>query len=75
MKNTMINKFQIVITLWLAMIIGVVTVIGYKTGINGFYIASLILAAILFAFNALLLSLHIRKAWHIQPSQKENFYR
>lgn len=75
MKNTIVNKFQLVITLWLAAIIGVTTFIGYKTGISGFYIASLIIASILFALNALFLSLQIRKAWHIQPSQKENLYR
>ena len=75
MKNTVINKFYIVINLWLAVIIGVTTVIGYKTGLNGFYVASLALAISLLMFNALLFSLHIRRAIRIQPSQKEKFNR
>ena len=75
MKNTLMNKLNIIISLWLTVIIGVTVVLGYKTEISEFYIASLVLASILFVFNALFLSLHIRKAWRIQPSQKEKFNR
>ena len=75
MKNTLANKINLIISLWLAVIIGVTTIIGYQTEIREFYIASLVLAIILLALNALFLSLYIRKAWRIQPSQQENFNR
>ena len=75
MKNSLINKFNLIINLWLAVIIGVTTIIGYKTGLNGFLVASLVLAISLLMFNALLISLHIRKAIRIQPSQEEKFNR
>lgn len=75
MKNTMINKFNLIISLWLTAIIAVLTIIGFKTGIKELFIASLVLLAILMLSNALFISLHIRKAWRIQPSQKEKFNR
>lgn len=75
MKNTILNKFIVIISLWLLTIIGVNIFIGYRANIVGFYIAAIIVAIILLTINALHISLLARKALRIQPKQAENVNR
>lgn len=75
MKNTILNKFIVIISLWLLAIIGVNIFIGYRANIVGFHIAAIIVAIILLTINALHISLLTRKALRIQPKQAENVNR
>ena len=53
MTATMIKKYNIIISLWLALIIGTLCVFGYELGINGFYFAALIVGVLLLISNAI----------------------
>lgn len=71
MKNTIINKFVIVISLWLMAIIGINVFVGYETGLFGFHVVAILVATILLAINALHISLRVHQALRIQPKQAE----
>lgn len=75
MKNTLMNKFVIVISLWLLVIMGANIYIGYRANLFGFHIAAIIVATLLLSLNALHISLLVRKAIRIQPKQAENVNR
>lgn len=75
MKNTTINKFVVILSLWLLAIMGVSLFIGYRANIVGFHIAAIILAIILVTINALHISLLVRKVIHVQPKTAKNINR
>ena len=52
MKVTTIKKTNVIISLWLVAIIATLLVFGYQLNLNGFYIASLVLAGIVLIMNA-----------------------
>lgn len=51
MKVTMINKLNVIISLWILAIIGTLMIFGYELGLNGFYVASLVMSGILLILN------------------------
>ena len=59
MKVTMINKLNVIISLWLIAIIGTLMIFGYELGLNGFYVASIILGGLLLIMNTCHLCLGI----------------
>ena len=60
MKVTMINKLNVIISLWLLAIIGTLMIFGYELSLNGFYIASLVLGIVLLITNTCHLFLGIK---------------
>ncbi len=75
MKNTIVSKFIVILSLWLLAIMGVNIFIGYRANIVGFHIAAIVVAILLLSLNALHISLLVRKALHVQPKQAENVNR
>ena len=79
MKNTsntnIVNKFVVVISLWLLVILGISAILALKTSLLFFNILALVSAIILCLGNALFLSVSIRNALRIAPTQKENYNR
>lgn len=78
MKNTshpIVNKFVVVISLWLLAILGISAILAVKTSLLFFNIMALVCAIILCLGNALFLSLNIRKALRIAPDMKEKYNR
>ena len=78
MKNTshpIVNKFVVVISLWLLAILGISAILAVKTSLLFFNIMALVSAIILCLGNALFLSLNIRKALRIAPDMKEKYNR
>ena len=71
----MINKFVIVISLWLIAIVGITIFLSVETKLIGFRIAAMVVAIILFSINALHISLRIRKALRLQPKQAKKLNR
>ena len=61
MKVTMINKLNVIISLWLLTIIGTLMIFGYELGLNGFYWASLVIGGILLIMNTCHLFLGISR--------------
>ena len=51
MKATMIKKFNIIISLWFIAIIATLCVFGYELSMNGFFVAALVVGALLLASN------------------------
>lgn len=51
MRATMIKKFNIIISLWLILIIATLCLLGFQLGINGFYIAALVVGSLLLVSN------------------------
>lgn len=51
MRVTMIKKFNIIISLWLILIFATLCLLGFQLGINGFYIAALVVGSLLVASN------------------------
>lgn len=78
MKNTsnpIVNKFVVVISLWLLAILGISAILAVKTSLLFFNIMALVSAIILCLGNVLFLSLNIRKALRIAPDMKEKYNR
>ena len=71
----MINKFVVIVSLWLLAIMGVSLFIGYRANIVGFNIAAIVLAIILVSINALHISLLVSKVIRIQPKTAKNINR
>lgn len=57
MKVTTIKKANVIISLWLVSIIATLLIFGYQLNLNGFYIASIVLAGITLILNAGVLSM------------------
>ena len=74
-KKGLINKFIIVLTLWLLTMMGISIYVGYRVEVMAFNYIALSLALIIIAVNALFLSLRFHKALHISPKQKEKYNR
>ena len=51
MKVTIIKKTNVIVSLWLVSIIATLLVFGYQLNLNGFYIASIVLAGITLIMN------------------------
>ena len=51
MKNTIIKKTNVIISLWLIVIVAVLVVFGYELDNFGFYIASAVMLALLLGSN------------------------
>ena len=51
MKVTMINKLNVIVSLWILAIMGTLMIFGYQLNMNGFYYAGLVMAAVLFIIN------------------------
>ena len=51
MKNTIIKKTNVIISLWLIVIVAVLVVFGYELDNFGFYIAGAVMLALLLGSN------------------------
>ena len=61
MKVAMINKLNVIISLWLLAIIGTLMIFGYELGLSGFYVASIVIGSILLVMNTCHLCLGISR--------------
>ena len=59
MKLMMIKKMNIIVSLWLIVIIGVLVVFGYELDMTEFYIAGGVIAAVLLLSNVFTLTTSI----------------
>ena len=77
MKNTskLVNKFVVVISLWLLVILVINVILAMRTSLLFFNIVAMVSAIILCLGNALFLSVSIRNALRIAPKQKEKYNR
>ena len=53
MKNMMIKRFNVVISLWLIVIIATLVIFGYYLNAYGFYIAAMVFGTVLASINVL----------------------
>ena len=73
MKNTMIRKFNVVISLWLIAIIATLIVFGTQLANNGFYIAAAVVGAVLLAINVFTIVSGITSAKEKATSQERSY--
>ena len=74
-RNNLINKFVVILTLWLLAIAGINLYIGYRIEVVALMYVALGIAILTFVVNALFLSLRFIRALHISPKQKEKYNR
>lgn len=72
MRITMIKKFNIIVSLWLVAVIGVLCVFGFQLNSSGCYIAALVFAGMLLISNVInLISGIMNSRIRIQESKKQ----
>ncbi len=74
-KNPTVNKFVVVISLWLLAMIVLSTILALRTSLLVFTFVALVLAILLFLLNASFLSFKMYRALRITPKQEENYNR
>ncbi len=73
MKNTMIKKFNVVISLWLIAIMATLIIFGYQLAINAFYIAAMSVGAVLLSINVFTVVSGITSASKKAAAQQEKY--
>ena len=73
MKNTMIRKFNVVISLWLIAIMATLIVFGTQLANYGFYIAATVVGAFLLAINVFTIVSGITSASKKAASQQRSY--
>ena len=73
MKNTMIKKFNVVISLWLIAVMATLIVFGTQLANNGFYIAAMVVGVILLAINVFTIVSGITSASKKATSQERSY--
>ena len=73
MKNTMIKKFNVVISLWLIAVMATLIVFGTQLANNGFYIAAMVVGVILLAINVFTIVSGITSASKKAASQQRSY--
>ena len=73
MKNTMIKKFNVVISLWLIAVMATLIVFGTQLANNGFYIAAMVVGVILLAINVFTIVSGITSASKKTAAQQRSY--
>ena len=76
MKNTMIKKINVVVSLWLIAVMVVLFIFGKELALNGFYYACAIMAAVLLASNVFTIAsgLSVLRKTAVQTKKEYNNY-
>ncbi len=73
MKATMVKKLNTIVSLWLIAIIGALIVFGYQLNMFGFYIAAIVVAAILLVSNIVSITAGILSIAKLSKEQETEY--
>ena len=74
MRTTMINKFNVVISLWLIVVAVTLIVFGHQLNLYALYVAATVVGAVLLAMNVITIACGISSA-NKKAAQRQQEYR